>query len=267
MSKSVIIIGSGIGGLAAACVLGKAGYRVTVLEKNDQLGGRAGQLKAKGYTFDTGPSWLLMPDVFERFFESIGENLHSHLELVRLSPSYRVYFGSADQSIDISTDQRTNKRTFEQWAPGAGERLEAYLKHSGYAYDATMRRLAYRNYDSVLELARAAAGSAVRLHIFSSLHSHVKRYFKDPRLQKLFEYPAVFLGSSPYELPAAYCMLTHADFTQGVFYPKGGIYKLVEALISIGKKYGVTYKTRTSVTNIVLEGERASGVIAGGKHW
>jgi phytoene desaturase len=266
MQRSVVIIGGGIGGLALACKLGKAGYKVTVLEKNGQLGGRAGQLKAEGYTFDTGPTWLLMPDVFEQYFNGLGEDLRDHLELMQLSPSYRVYFGSTRQHIDISTDQNKNKRIFESWEPGAGERLGAYLAHSKYAYDATVQRLAYRNYDSLADLVRAASADVRRLHVLSSLHGHVNRYFKDPRLQRLFEYPAVFLGTSPYELPAAYCMLSHADFTQGVFYPRGGIYKLVEALVGIGRKHGVTYKTRTPVTKILIRNGQARGVVANGKN-
>jgi phytoene desaturase len=263
MSKSVVIIGGGLGGLATACLLGKSGYKVTVVEKNDQLGGRAGQLKVKGYTFDTGPSWLLMLDVFERFFEALDEKIEDHLELVQLSPSYRVFYKGTGHHIDIHSNLETNKEAFEAIHPGSGVQLEAYLTQAKDAYDTSINRLMYHNYTSLADMAAVARGSIRKLHIFSNLHDYVGRFFQDDRLQKLFEYPAVFLGTSPYRLPANYAMLSHADFTQGVFYPKGGIHKLVEALVAIGKSYGVTYKTNSNVTGIQVEQGRAIGVQIG----
>jgi phytoene desaturase len=265
MSKTVVIIGGGLGGLAAACLLGKAGYRVTLVEKNDQLGGRVGQLKAEGYTFDTGPSWLLMPDVFERFFKALGEKLGNHLDLVRLDPSYRVFYKGSGQHIDITPDLEINKKTFEAIQPGSGAQLEAYLRQAGYIYDVSINRLVYRNYSSLADMAVAARGNIRKLHIFSSLHDYVGRYFQNDQLRKLFEYPAVFLGTSPYNLPANYAMLSHADFTQGVYYPKGGMYKLVEALIVIGAKHGVRYVTNAPVREIVVEQGKAVGARIGDK--
>lgn len=265
MSKPVVIVGGGLGGLAIACLLGKAGYKVTVIEKNKQLGGRAGQLKAGGYTFDTGPSWLLMPEVFERFFESLGEKLEDHVELVQLSPSYRVFYKGAGKHIDIVPDLETNKKAFEVIETGAGAALENYLRRARYAYETSTERLVYRNYDSLVDMIRAARGDIRKLHIFSDLHSYVGRFFQNDQLRKLFEYPAVFLGTSPYKLPANYAMLSHADFTQGVFYPRGGIYKIVEALVAIGKKHGVEYLTNKSVSKIEVKQGAAVGVKIGGK--
>jgi len=256
--KRIVIIGSGVGSLAAACLLGKAGYAVTVLEKNEQLGGRAGQLQAKGFTFDTGPSWYLMPEVFEHFFELLDEQIDDFLELTRLSPSFRV-FSSGRKPTDITGNDAA---TFENIEKGAGEQLRRFLDDAADTYKLAMR-VAYRDLSlrtvSMLELTRQSALP------FTAMHSYVQRYFTHPLLQQIVEYPLVFLGANPYRDPALYSLLDHTTLSQGVRYPKGGMYKIVEALVAIGTKHGVIYKTSTPAEHILVENGRAAGVVVGGK--
>lgn len=263
MGQSAVVIGSGIGGLGVACILAKAGHKVTVLEKNSQLGGRAGQLRTHGFTFDTGPSWYLMPDIFEHFFELVGERVADHLDLVKLHPGYRVFYKGLGQHLDITGNPSTDQQTFESVEAGAGQKLKDYTAHAAYAYEYATSKLLYKNYDSVLGLMnRDFMQEARQMKLHQTINQHVRQYFTDQRLQQLLEYPLVFLGTDPSKGPAMYNMLSHLDFNQGVFYPMGGMYKVVEALVSIGKKYGVHYKTDTVVKRIIAKGGKATGVEA-----
>jgi phytoene desaturase len=260
--KTAIIIGSGIGGLGAACLLAAEGYRVTVYEKNAQAGGRAGSFSAEGFTFDTGPSWYLMPDIFEHFFDLLGERVGDHLTLERLSPSYRVFYKDLGEQVDIYSDLARDRQTFERLEPGAGTQLERYLHHAAAAYQAALRSFLYKNYTHLtdlftLDLVRAGFGWSC----LSRLHAYVKHRFKDPRLQKLLEYPMLFLGTSPFEAPAVYSLLAHATFEQGVFYPRGGMYELTKTLVRLAEARGVTIITRSPVERIIVDEGRAVGVV------
>ncbi|HSW65537.1 MAG TPA: phytoene desaturase family protein [Bacillota bacterium] len=265
MKARTIIIGGGIGALAAACLLSKTGHPVTVLEQNEQLGGRAGQIRAQGFTFDTGPSWYLMPDVFEHFFNLLGEQPKEYMRLKKLAPSYRVFYKGSGQQLDITSNPETDAAAFETIEPGAGSRLRAYLGQSAYMYDVSTKRFLYKNYDHLSDfMTPQVLRAGANLHIFSKLDRYVRGYFTDSRLQKLMEYPMMFLGASPYRAPAFYSLMSHVDFAQGVYYPMGGIYTLVQALVAIGKKHGVVYRTNTPVTKIITKNGAACGVIAGG---
>ncbi|HEV7453621.1 MAG TPA: phytoene desaturase family protein [Candidatus Saccharimonadales bacterium] len=266
MKQRVVIIGAGLGGLATACLLAKAGYYVTVLEKNEQLGGRAGSLKAKDFTFDTGPSWYLMPDVFEHFFTLMGENIADHLRLVKLDPGFRIFYKDTGMHLDITPSLQANMATFEQIEPGAGKQLQKYLDRARRTYETAVHDFSYKNYDRAGDLIGVKSLQALRdIPLLSSMHHHVARHFRDPRLQKILLYPSVFLGVSPYKAPALYSMLSHADFTQGVYYPMGGMYSLTEALVSLGRKHGVRYRTNCPVGKIVVKNGRAAGVLCRGK--
>jgi phytoene desaturase len=268
MSKTALIIGGGLGGLMTAALLGKAGYRVTLLEKNDQLGGRAGWLEAEGFSFDRGPSWYLMPDIFEQMFGLVGEKVEDHLQLTKLSPSYRLFYKATGQVLDITGDRATDKATFERLEPGAGAQLDRYLDSAARLYDIAVGKLLHKNYDSAASvLNRELISAAPHLKIVKHLHQDIQDHFKDPRLQQLLEYPAVFLGASPYDTPAFYGLLNHVLFNQGVYYPMGGIYEVVKALTRIGSKYDVTYHTDSPVTEIIVEQGRAVGAqTATGEH-
>lgn len=258
----VIIIGSGIGGLATACLLAQKGYEVKVIEKNEMLGGRASVFEAQGYRFDMGPSWYLMPDVFEHFFKLIGENLNDHLKLTKLGPSYRVFFKDENKSVDCYSDLKKDLSTVEQLETGAAAALKKYLQLSEYQYNIAINNFMYKNYDSwwdFINWRSAIEGS--KLSVFQPMHKYVRKFFHSEWMQKIMQYQLVFLGSSPYNTPALYNIMSHIDFNMGVFYPKGGIYEIIKALESIGKKYQVQYQLHTPIKEIVVEAGKAIGVI------
>lgn len=260
-SSSVIIIGSGIGGLATACLLAEQGYRVQVFEKNEQLGGRVSVFEAEGFRFDMGPSWYLMPDIFEHFFELLGERVEDHLTLQKLDPSYRVFFQDTGTHVDLCSDLKRDRETFERLEPGSFARLNDYLDRAEMAYMISKRSFLYKNYDKWSDLLTwEALRHGRRLSVFSTMDAYVKRFFKTDALQKIMEYQLVFLGSSPYNTPALYSLMNYIDFKMGVFYPKGGIYEIVRALVEMGKKRGVTYEVNAPVARILVNQGRAVGI-------
>ena len=258
----VAIVGGGIGGLATAILLARSGRRVVVLEKNEQLGGRAGVFEAEGYRFDMGPSWYLMPDVFQQFFELVGERVEDHLDLVRLDPSYRLFFKSGRAPIDITSDLERDVPTLEAIEPGSGAQLREYLRRAASQYSAAVGTLMYKNYSSVADLFDPEVARAGRkLSVFSSMDRYVRRFFRTRELQQIMQYSLVFLGSSPYTTPALYTIMSHIDFSLGVFYPAGGIGSIVEALVRIGRAHGIEYRTDAPVARIEVRNARARGVV------
>ena len=260
--KTAIIVGGGIGGMATAAMLAKAGYKVTLVEKNASLGGRANFFSAEGFNFDMGPSWYLMPDVFEHFFKLLGENVNDHLTLQRLDPSYRIAFRGSDKIIDMTSDVRRDSQTFESLETGSGKALQTYLDKSKYQYDIAINYFMYKNYDTILDfINRQTLVEGRRLHVFEKMHNYVSRYFKTDITQKIMEYQLVFLGSSPYNTPALYNIMSHIDFNMGVFYPKGGIYSIITALENIGRKHGAEYLTSSPAASITIKSGRATAVV------
>lgn len=262
MSKKLVVIGAGIGGLGAACLFARKGYDVTVLEKNPRPGGRANLFEVDGFRFDMGPSWYLAPDLFEHFFYLLGENISDHLDLIRLSPSYRIFFRDDPQPLDVHSDIERDAETFESIEPGAGQMLREYLKRSAYQYSVATQHFMYKNYDTVFDFFnRRVMTEGQKLSVFSKMHSFVSRFFRSPKLQQVMEYTMVFLGTSPYQAPAIYNLMSHMDFNQGVFYPRGGFYSLIEALTRISEKNGVRIRTETAVKLIQTANGRAKGVV------
>ncbi len=261
MNKKLVVIGSGIGGLGVAGLFAKKGYDVTVLEKNENFGGRANIFEKNGFRFDMGPSWYLAPDLFEHFFELMGEKVSDHLDLIRLSPSYRIFFKDDDQTLDIHSEIETDAGTFEQIEPGAGEKLREYLKQSEYQYRVATQHFMYKNYDTIFDFFnKRVMTEGQKLSVFSKMHSFVSRFFKSPKLQQVMEYTMVFLGTSPYEAPALYNLMSHMDFNQGVFYPKGGFYALIKALVQIAEKNGAKFRNNAEVSRIIVENGESVGV-------
>jgi phytoene desaturase len=281
MGKTAIVIGSGFGGLGAAALLGKAGYTVTVLEKNEQVGGRASLFevvqndqgdwletpvddsnKGRSFRYDMGPSWYLMPDVFEAFFKLLGEDVHAHLDLKRLDPSYQVFFKDTDKTVQIHSDLERDLPTVEALEPGAGDALQRYLDKAGYQYDIAKDRFMYKNYDSVLDfLTPEVAIQGSKLSVFKNMDKYVNGYFHSDEMRKIMQYPLVFLGSSPYNTPAIYNIMSHIDFNMGVYYPQGGIYEIVKALQDIGQRNGAEFRVNQAVKHIIVEDGKAVGVI------
>lgn len=261
-SKKVVIIGAGIGGLATANLLAQSGYEVHVYEKNKQLGGRAGQFTKKGFTFDTGPSWYLMAEVFERYYNLLGTSTKKELDLIKLKPAYKIYSGN--EALTIFGDRKRDMKTFDKLEPGAGQKLIQYVDRSREIYQLALRHFLYTNFDSTRQLLHKDVvknlGSMVVLAT-TPLHRYVKKYIQHPRLQQILEYPTVFLGSSPYSAPALYSLMSALDFDEGVYYPKGTMYAVVESLVKIGKKAGVYYHVNAGVKRIITKEGSAKGIL------
>lgn len=267
MRKKVIIIGAGVGGLATACLLAKAGFDVHIYEKNKLAGGKAGQLKAKGFTFDTGPSWFLMPEVFEHFFTLLGEDMKKLLRLQRLSPSYQIYFkDTLLGTTKIYGDAAKDIKTLQSHEPHVKELLQEYIADASYKYKLAMDEFLYKNTSSKLDfLNPRMLLQAHKLNVLSNLDEFVRERFLSPEIQAILLYPAAFIGTDPKQTPALYSLLSHIDFTQGVYYPKGGMYALVETLESLAKKYGVKITYSKPVEKIIVGSSRVQGVVVSGK--
>lgn len=257
----ISMIGSGLGGLAAACLLAASGNEVTVFEKNEQLGGRASVLKIDGFTFDMGPSWYLMPEFFEHFFQLLGERSEDYYKLQRLEPSYRIFFNGHDAPVDFYGDLDRDLATLEKLEPRCSETLRKYLDTARTQYEISTDRFIYKNYDSLKDFfTKEILKDGLKLHVFESMENYIQKQFKSPEVQKILQYTLVFLGSSPARTPALYSLMSHIDFHQGVFYPSGGIGEVSKALQTIAKKHGVTFHVNAPVHRILLQGNKACGV-------
>lgn len=260
--KSVIIIGAGIGGLATACLLAKKGYEVTIVEKNDKVGGRANIYTEKGYVFDMGPSWYMMPDIFEHFFELMGENIKDYLTLKRLSPSYRIFLKSEKKHYDFYSDLEKTIETFESIEQGSGAVLKDYMDITKRQYEIARNEFMFKNYDSIFDFFNKRVMTEGRkLPLFSKVETIINKKFKSEILRKVMQYQTVLLGTSPGDAPGIYSMMNYVDFVQGVWYPDGGIYKLIEAMEIIAKKNGVIIQTNSPVRKIIVENDIAQGVM------
>lgn len=264
-NKKVIIIGGGIGGLATAALLGKAGYQVTVFEKNKDAGGRASVWKSKGFSFDMGPSWYLMPDVFDTFFSYFGKKASDLLQLKRLDPHYRVFFGKGD-FLDISADMKKNDRLFEELERGSSRKIKMYLDKAKSDYSAALNYILYKEFRRFSDfLSKDLMREGRKLNVLQNLDTYVKGIVHEKKLQQILMYPIVFLGGSPKKTPSFYSILSHIDFNLGVFYPIGGIYRIISALTSLAKEHKVRIRTNMPVSKIVVKDGVATGVIVNRK--
>lgn len=264
---SALVIGGGIAGLATAALLAREGEEVTLVEGRDELGGRAGSWERDGFRFDTGPSWYLMPEVFERFFGLLGTTAGAELDLAPLTPAYRVYAepdgDGPGERVDVVSGRAEVRALFESREPGSGDRIEAYLDSAGDAYDLAVTRFLYDSYATTAglrdpEVLRRLPQLAPLLT--RSLSRHIEKRFSDPVLQQILGYPAVFLGGSPYGVPSLYHLMSHLDLSQGVLYPAGGLTEVIRAIERLARAAGVTIRTEAPVGRIVTDGARATGV-------
>ncbi len=247
MSKtSALVIGAGISGFSAACYLAKYGYDVTIIEKNALVGGRARQFKAEGFTFDMGPSWYWMPEVFDNFFSDFNYQTKDFYTLKRLDPSYRVYF--PDDYKDIPADMKAFLALVESMEAGAADKMIAFLDEAAYKYRVGMDKMVWKPGLSVLELLdKELVGGVLKLDVFKSMTAHVKSMFKNPKLIQLLEFPVLFLGDMPKRTPALYSLMNYADIKLGTWYPERGMHQIIEGMKKLAESLGVRIITNAEV--------------------
>ena len=259
--QHIIVIGSGFAGLSAASVLAKNGYRVTVLEKNDQAGGRARVWESEGFKFDMGPSWYWMPDVFENYFALFGKKVADFYDLKRLDPGYQIYFGKDDR-MEIPASMQQLEQLFEQEEPGSSANLREFLKQAAYKYKVGMGEYVFRPSHSITEFIDfRLIKESFRIQMLTSMSKHVRKYFKNPKLIKLLEFPVLFLGATPQNTPAMYSMMNYADLALGTWYPMGGMNEIVKAMVKTAQEQGVEIKLNHEVLKIETEGGKVKYVI------
>ncbi len=261
MAKKVIVIGSGFSGISAACFLAKKGYDVTILEKNESAGGRARSFEAEGFTFDMGPSWYWMPDVFDNFFAQFGKKVSDYYDLIRLDPSYAVFFGENDV-VDIPAKMDELEKLFESYEPGSGEKLREFLKDAQYKYELSMSEFVFKPGLSLFEFADyRVVKSLFHINLFRSISAHIRGYFKNEKLIELLEFPVLFLGAKPKDTPALYSIMNYADMSLGTWYPMGGMHKIVEGMLKLAGELGVKIKLNQEVKQIYIPNGHAKKVM------
>jgi phytoene desaturase len=258
--KNIIVIGAGFAGLSAASVLAKAGHKVTILEKNDQPGGRARIWKKDGFTFDMGPSWYWMPDVFENYFALFGKKVSDYYDLKRLDPGYRIFFGD-DDVMNVPADREKLDELFEATEPGSSEALEQFLIQAKYKYEVAMCDYVFRPSHSITEFIDIRLiRESLRIQMLGNMRRHVRKYFTHPKLVKLLEFPVLFLGATPQNTPAMYSLMNYADLVLGTWYPMGGMHQIVKAMVGVATGLGVEIKLNTGVTQINVDCKKAHSV-------
>lgn len=257
---TAVVIGGGFAGLSTSAYLARQGWDVTVLEKNSAPGGRARYWRTGGYRFDMGPSWYLMPDVFNRFFSDVGKKTEDYFHLERLDPYYKVFF-TPDDDVTITADLDETRRVFEAFEPGGGAKLDRYLDAARYKYEVAMDQFMYREYRTVFDFMNGRLlTDGLRLHVFRALDRYVRTYFTDRRARQILEFAMVFLGTSPHHAPALYSMMSHIDLNLGVFYPRGGLAGVAEGFARLATDLGVEIRTNATVREIAVRAGRAAAV-------
>ncbi len=264
MTKKIAVIGAGFAGLSAASFLAKEGCDVTIFEKNESAGGRARKFSADGFTFDMGPSWYWMPDVFENYFAQFGHKVADFYELQRLDPSYKVYFeDKKGDNIPASIEEMY--QWFDSIEKGSSTHLKKFLEEAAYKYEVGINDLVYKPGRSLTEFAdlRLLKG-IIKLHVFQSISTYIRKYFRHSKLIQLLEFPVLFLGAKPQDTPALYSLMNYADISLGTWYPKGGMHKIVEAMEKVAIQQGVKFQFNSTVEKIEVINGTAKGVFING---
>jgi phytoene desaturase len=261
VKEEVLIIGAGVGGVYLAARLAKAGFNVNVIEKNDQVGGRCSFLVKDGFSFDTGPTILLMKEVFESAFNDLEEKMEDHLDLIRVEPSHSIFFKDGSK-LELTFDQMKLKNQLETFEKKSYDSLKRYLKEGETNYTIGMSQLLDREFNSFsniinpMNLYYLLKLKALRRH-----YNYVSKFFKDPRLKQAFTYQDTYLGLNPITAPATFSLLPHLELDKGVWLPKGGMYRIVQSLKEISERFGVTYLLGSPVTRITQDGNQVNGVV------
>jgi phytoene desaturase len=256
--KTISILGSGFSSLSAACYLSKAGNKVTIYEKNETIGGRARQIFREGYTFDLGPSWYWMPDVFDKFFSDFNKKTTDYYQLKKLSPAYKVFFG-LDNFVTIADNLSEIASTFESIETGSGKKLIKFITDAQKNYDIAIKDLVYRPGESIFELITLETAKKVD-QFFSNISLDVRKQFKDKRLIQILEFPVLFLGAKPSKTPSFYSFMNYADFGLGTWQPTNGFHDVIMAMSNLAKELGVTIKTNANVQKINVNDKKISSI-------
>ncbi|WP_224489555.1 phytoene desaturase family protein [Robertkochia flava] len=262
MNKKIIIIGSGFSSLAASCYLAKEGHEVHIYEKNNQIGGRARQLQRDGFTFDIGPTWYWMPDVFERFFADFNKKPSDYYHLIKLNPAYNVYFGESDY-ISIADSLERICEAFEAEEKGSAKKLRSFIGKAEENYDIAIKDLVYNPGVSPLELVTPKTVTKLGA-FFSNIKRDVRKEFKNKRLVQILEFPVLFLGAKPSDTPAFYNFMNYADFGLGTWHPENGMYSVIEGIAALARELGVHIHTNAAAEKILVEKGTANGIEVNG---
>jgi phytoene desaturase len=257
---TAVVIGAGIGGIAAAARLARNGYQVTVLEKNNQPGGRCNQINREGHRFDIGPTLFLMPEVFAETYTALGEQMENHLELKRIDPTYKVHFGDG-LSIQLTADMLKMQSQLDAVEPNAFDGFLRNMAEGNKHYQISLEKFVGRNFYNLLQyFSPANLPLLFQLKALVTHYANIGRFFKDARLKALFTFQNMYLGLSPFEAPATYSLLQYTELAGGVWYPMGGMYRVIESLVEIAEKLGVQFRYNSPVKKIIVKGNRVTGV-------
>lgn len=257
--KKAIIIGSGLGGLSLAMLLAKKGFKVQVFEKNENFGGRVNFFKSNGHIFDMGPSWLLMQDIFEDFYKLINEDINKELNLIKLDPSFKIYFDD-NKNVVLYTDLEKNRDIFENLEPTSYNKIIDYINLEEEIYNIIKQKFLFDEINIKNLINFELFKTFLKFNPFIIADKYLRKLFKNEKLLKILEFDFLFLGTDPKMAPSVYGIINYFLFKQGVFYPQGGIYKIVESFLKIGKKLGVEYYNNSSVSEILIKNNQAFGV-------
>ena len=263
--KKIAIIGSGFSGLSAAAHSAKQGHEVHVFEKNSSLGGRARKFTTEnGYVFDMGPSWYWMPDIIENFFTDFDKKTSDYFKLVPLNPQFEMVF--SDGTMQIPHDYNEMKNLFETTEKGAGKRLDDFMNDAQYKYEVGMKEFVNKPCHSWFEfVSPKIAKSALKLDLLSNFHRFVRKYFKDPKLIMLMEFPVIFLGAAPKDIPALYSLMNYGGYKLGTWYPMGGFSKIIDGMADVAKEQGVHFHVNSNIDSIKINKNKATAVSVNGK--
>ncbi|MDB9883291.1 phytoene desaturase family protein [Bacteroidia bacterium] len=258
MSQNICVIGSGFSSLSAACYLAKQGNKVTVLEKNTEVGGRARQMRKQGFNFDMGPTFYWMPDVFESFFQDFGHSVSDFYQLDKLNPAYQIYYDEGEV-VRVEDELEKIVKTFEEIEKGSGAYLKKYIAAAENNYNLVMADLVYMPGQKITEIITLETVKKIGLFM-QSIKTQVRKKFKHPKLRQILEFPVLFLGATPGNTPAFYNFMNYADFGLGTWHPRGGMFSVVLAMKELGESLGITFITDCAVEKVITENKSVTGV-------
>ena len=263
--KRVAVLGAGFSGISAACYAAKKGYEVHVFEKHDSAGGRARQFRTgSGFTFDMGPSWYWMPDVFEQFFNDFGFKAKDFYELKSLNPQFEIIF--SDHNVQVPEKYEDLKKLFEQYEPGAAAQMDKFMQSAKIKYEIGMKEFIYKPCHSWTEfVSLRILKNAGKLDLLSNFDDYVSRFFKDPRLKMIMEFPVIFLGAAPSNIPALYSLMNYGGYALGTWYPIGGFYEVIRAMKYVAENLGVQFHFNEEIEAIQTEADKVKSIQINGR--